>query len=926
MPPLPPPARRSGVPWIASIVPVVGALGLWVATGSVFALWFAALGPVIALAAWIDGWRTTRRERRVAAADRRQARARIEAEIARRHERERVAWRARHPDVLGFLSRPDEIWRPVPGREGTLVVGTGEVPSGVRIDGAGAGADDDEVVRALRAAASQVSDAPLTVPAMAGIAVTGPAVLAAAVARALVIQLCCTHPPGRLRVSGAAADELGALPHTAAAPTTCHLDARGAAVRAPGDGAVLVIAEGAVPPPHCAAVLTMTGIDRARLDYAGRSVAVGVEGLGAAQATRIAAALAARAAAVGGVDRVPDAVRFAELGPDQEAGGLAVTIGHDGTGPVRLDLVEDGPHAIVTGMTGAGKSELLVSWVARMCAARSTRDVVFLLADFKGGTAFDALAHLPHVTGVLTDLDGIGAGRALESLRAEIRHREAVIARAAARDIDDPAVELPRLVIVVDELAALLEGHRDLGAVFADVAARGRALGMHLVLGTQRATGVVRDALMANCPLRIGLRVVDAADSRFVLGTDAAAALPGDAAARGLAFIRRASDAVPVLTRIARTLPADIAEVARRRAAEPPPRRPWQPALPDRIDLESLTSRAPADADEPVIGLADEPDRQRHLPMRLHAEDAGLLVVGGPASGKSTAIATIAAQVAPERTIVLSTDPEALWDQVCRISDEGAAPGSLILGDDMDVALVGLPPDYMAAAAAMIEQLCRRARSLECRVVLSTARLTGPLGRIAELLPRRAVLRLPSRLDHAAAGADPTTYDPAAPAGRAQLDGRTVQIAGSAASVGGAAGVTRAWTPAAGTAGLVVRAGGAARRLAAALADAGVTVRDIETDAEEIAGRAEDPGRPTVILGEPEQWQRAWRTLQHVRSRGELLVDASCLVEYRILTGDRMLPPYCVPGRGRAWLLSEGRGPERVVLPGEDRVLRRRAA
>ena len=75
--------------------------------------------------------------------------------------------------------------------------------------------------------------------------------------------------------------------------------------------------------------------------------------------------------------------------------------------------------------------------------------------------------------------------------------------------------------------------------MFTDIAARGRALGMHLILGTQRATGVIRDALATNCPLRIALRVTDPADSKAMIGTDAAAALPGDAGGRGLAYVRR---------------------------------------------------------------------------------------------------------------------------------------------------------------------------------------------------------------------------------------------------------------------------------------------------------------------------------------------------------------------------------------------------
>src|SRR5690606_25871109 len=120
-------------------------------------------------------------------------------------------------------------------------------------------------------------------------------------------------------------------------------------------------------------------------------------------------------------------------------------------------------------------------------------------------------------------LDGDGARRGVTSLRAEMRHREEVLARAGAREIGDPALRLARLVIVVDEFAALLAEHPELGDVFIDIAARGRALGMHLVLGTQRAAGVVREALAANCPLRLSLRVADAADSRAVVGVADAA-------------------------------------------------------------------------------------------------------------------------------------------------------------------------------------------------------------------------------------------------------------------------------------------------------------------------------------------------------------------------------------------------------------------
>ena len=100
--------------------------------------------------------------------------------------------------------------------------------------------------------------------------------------------------------------------------------------------------------------------------------------------------------------------------------------------------MHDGPHAVVVGITGSGKSELLTTWICALAATRSTDEVAFLLADFKGGTAFASLEDVPHVTGLITDLDGSGSRRAVESLRAELRRRESAIAAAGATDIGDP--------------------------------------------------------------------------------------------------------------------------------------------------------------------------------------------------------------------------------------------------------------------------------------------------------------------------------------------------------------------------------------------------------------------------------------------------------------------------------------------------------
>ncbi|KXC06770.1 FtsK/SpoIIIE domain-containing protein [Microbacterium hominis] len=397
----------------------------------------------------------------------------------------------------------------------------------------------------------------MTIPLDAGIAVRGPAVLAASVARALLLQVCLVHPPGRVRVADPVALSTvlavaGELPHAhATAGAAVVVTDAAARVPAGADIPSVYIGEDDPVPPRCAAVLTLAGGDRGRLDHDGSTRSVQVEAVSAAQAAEIASALAARAHGLG--HRTDEATLVDDLAVDEpRPGSLRCPLGVSAGEVVSLDLVTDGPHAVVIGTTGSGKSELLCTWAAGMCRGRDATEVALLLVDFKGGRAFDALAALPHVTGVLTDLDEQAAVRAVESLRAEIRHRERTLAAHAAKDIDEAVGALPRLVIVVDEYAALINAHPELHELFADVAARGRALGMHLVLASQRATGAFRDAVLANAPLRIALRTTDAADSRLVLGTDDAVRLSGRPEGRGIALIRGAADDEPRRLRVAR--------------------------------------------------------------------------------------------------------------------------------------------------------------------------------------------------------------------------------------------------------------------------------------------------------------------------------------------------------------------------------------
>ncbi|MFB7893332.1 FtsK/SpoIIIE domain-containing protein [Microbacterium sp. NPDC056044] len=909
------PPPRPPLPLVAAIVPVVGAVALWLVTGSLFSLWFALLGPLIAAATLLDARRAARRDGRRAAVDAARARGEVAAAVSARHDGERAQLWARHPDVARLVTREGEIWRG--GRDASLVVGEGERTSVVRVTGG----DGDPDAADLRRRAARVSGAPVTLPLAAGVVVVGGETLGAAVQRGLALQACLAFAPDELRLVGhlgRGLEWMEALPHR---------DGHGGsslAVVGPGElvpaEAELVIARvrpGEPLPPRCQAVLTISSPDVARLEHAGEVVPVRVEAVARGQADKIAAELSARAEHSLGFQRgVPEPIALAPLlaGVPATPGGLPAVIGVSRGAPVLVDLVADGPHAVVAGVTGAGKSELLITWILALCATRTTDEVTFLLADFKGGTAFDGLAGVPHVSGVITDLDGAGARRAIESLRAELRRREAAIAAAGARDIGDPRVRLPRLVVVVDEFAALLGDHPELHGLFADLAARGRALGIHLILGTQRAAGVIRDNLLANCPLRISLRVTDPADSRVLLGTDDAARLSGGSSGRGTAFVRRAGDASPQPVRIALSGPDDVAAAALR-IGHRAPSRPWLPELPRHLSFDELIARAATEPEAPgtgavLLGLADEPEHQRQPVAFLGPSDRGLLVLGGPASGVSNALALVAAQLGGS-AVRLPAHPERLWDAVAALHDELPRRGSAVLVDDLDAISLRLPPEYAQVVMERIESLVRRAPGAGVLVVAGAHRLTGPVSRVADLFPHRLVLPYATRVDHASAGADPSTFDAAAPAGRARLDGRTLQLAVVPVPPRDTVEPDTPWVPVAALTGVVARRSPSGRRALAAWEQHGTRVLGVD---EYVADPAAATGR-AVVVGEPDDWQRHWRLLADVRGDHDLVIDTSCAPELRVLAGFRGVPPYCEPGAARAWLMSAGADPVRIVLP-----------
>ena len=382
---------------------------------------------------------------------------------------------------------------------------------------------------------------------------------------------------------------------------------------------------------------------------------------------------------------------FAPQTPYRKAGNLRAIVGQSAQGTFSVDLRADGPHALVGGTTGAGKSELLQAWILGMASAHSPQRVTFLLVDYKGGSAFRDCVELPHTVGLVTDLSPHLVRRALASLSAELRHRERLLAQYNAKDLLElerrGEVEAPpSLIIIVDEFAALVQEVPEFVEGVVNVAQRGRSLGLHLILATQRPTGVIRDNLRANTNLRLALRMADENDSADVLGSTVAAyfdpALPGRAVSKsgpgrltpfqtGYAGGWTSDTPQPPQMRV-ETLgyglgrvweppvneadldhdkadlgPTDIQRlvstigVAAKTAELPAPRVPWLPELRAVYDLARLpTARRD---DQLVFAVADDPDNQAQPVVAFNPDKEGnLAVFGASGSGKSVFLRTIA--------------------------------------------------------------------------------------------------------------------------------------------------------------------------------------------------------------------------------------------------------------------------------------------
>lgn len=213
-------------------------------------------------------------------------------------------------------------------------------------------------------------------------------------------------------------------------------------------------------------------------------------------------------------------------------GGLPVVVGVGRSGPLCLDLQADGPHVLVAGTTGSGKSEFLRTLAAAMAAAHPPSRVNVLFIDFKGGSGLGPLAGLAHCVGLLTDLETSEVSRTLVSLAAEVRRREELLAAHGAADLTayesfgHGGPPLPHLVLIIDEFRLLVDEAPAALAELMRIAAIGRSLGIHLVMATQRPQGAISADIRANVTSRIALRVQSDPESLDVINSRLAAAIP----------------------------------------------------------------------------------------------------------------------------------------------------------------------------------------------------------------------------------------------------------------------------------------------------------------------------------------------------------------------------------------------------------------
>ncbi|MDH6424434.1 S-DNA-T family DNA segregation ATPase FtsK/SpoIIIE [Aurantimicrobium minutum] len=696
-------------PIFALIAPLVTSVVLFLVTGSAFTLLFALLGPVMAVAQYFDGKFHAKREAL------KQAEREDEEEISQSQQKQ-----------LEALAHREEMLRRNPPSSAYAEPGNRMRPPWA----AGAQSVGDE--RVVRLGVDRTKGLPVLLDITSGIAVRGTDVEAKSVTRAMAFQLAWnwgSHEITRVGIELSAEPELVALPSpTKSFPVEVSHIAEMDAIPV-GLRYLLKVEQGRA-----------TLLDT--VDAMATPIEMSVDLLTRAEANLILPKLVAETTPeTKERQTIPQCVEAVlnTTGMSQSTReSLVVNVGRQQSYPLLLDLVTAGPHAVVTGMTGSGKTEFLKSWLVALAASYSPDELSFLIIDFKGGAGFSQLTALAHVVGMVTDLDHSEAHRAMTSLHSEIRYRERVLAQCGAGDIASlgEGVQIGRLIVVVDEYRAVLEAFPELQSVFVDLAARGRSLGIHLILSSQRVGGAIGDALMANCALRVGFRVSQKQDSQALLGDDAAFVLPhipGRAVIVGTGLEQRLFQAACLTEQDIEVVEAKT-DQWRQEHLGWSPRLPWLPPLPSVI--RSVDMPIPLDASA-WLGLADIPEHQVQTWAQYSPRSEGNLLITGPArSGNSNACLLIAEQLG----FGVIVEAEQAWDVVVG----GAAPEEGFVVDDLDAILDDFDLEHREEFIQCLTRLVRNAPKQGKAVVLGCSEHIRGVTGLLSLFP--ATLKLQSHV------------------------------------------------------------------------------------------------------------------------------------------------------------------------------------
>ena len=389
---------------------------------------------------------------------------------------------------------------------------------------------------------------------------------------------------------------------------------------------------------------------------------------------------------------------------------LSVPLGFRGKDDiVSLNLHEKahGPHGLVAGTTGSGKSEIVQSYILSLAVNFHPHEAGFLLIDYKGGGMANLFADLPHLLGTITNLDGSESMRALASIKSELARRQRIFGDCGVNSINqytklfkagEVDLPLPHLFIISDEFAELKKEQPEFMDELVSTARIGRSLGVHLILATQKPSGVVDDQIWSNSKFKLALKVADESDSNEILKTPDAARItqPGRAylqvgnneiyelfqsAWSGAPFsedvVEKGFDSrVYLLNSLGQgeLLNEDLSEVdlheeskltqldvvvshinaLYRSLQAVAVKRPWLPPLADKLVTSHISTDMGLDVGvitsqnlSVAIGMADIPEEQSQREyVHSFLDDGNLAVFGASGFGKSTTIMTTALTMA----------------------------------------------------------------------------------------------------------------------------------------------------------------------------------------------------------------------------------------------------------------------------------------